>query len=146
MRTRCYDSNYKKFYNYGGRGITICDQWLVSFEAFLADVGERPPGCTLERRENDGNYDPGNCYWATKAEQSRNKRNNRWITFRGERKVLVDWAASRGMSPQVLRYRINRGWSPERALLTPIGLSSRQPTSKPLPHHRARYLDKALSA
>ena len=76
MLARCKDSSHKQFKDYGGRGITVCQAWQDSFEAFLAAMGERPSGTTLDRIETDGNYEPGNCRWATRTEQNRNKRHN----------------------------------------------------------------------
>jgi hypothetical protein len=73
MRSRCLNPNYDKYPFYGGRGITICERWN-SFENFLADMGERPEGLTLDRRNNDGNYEPSNCRWATALEQRHNRR------------------------------------------------------------------------
>jgi hypothetical protein len=73
MKTRCENPNYKEFYYYGGRGIKICERWN-SFENFLADMGSRPEGKTLDRINGNGNYEPGNCRWATPLEQSRNRR------------------------------------------------------------------------
>lgn len=72
MRERCTNPKNKYFKNYGGRGITVCDRWHI-FEHFLADMGERPPGLTLDRKDNDGNYEPGNCRWATPSEQNKNE-------------------------------------------------------------------------
>lgn len=74
MKGRCYTPTDAKFQHYGGRGITVCERWLNSFENFLSDMGERPPGLTLDRIDTNGNYEPGNCRWATPLVQSRNRR------------------------------------------------------------------------
>lgn len=76
-RKRCHSPQNKRFSQYGGRGIFVCDRWRESFEAFFADMGECPPGLTLERLDNDRGYEPGNCVWATKKEQTRNRRCNK---------------------------------------------------------------------
>ncbi len=98
--------------------------WRYSFEAFAEGVGERPSSKhSLERVENDKGYVPGNVVWATSMEQSRNKRTNVWIEFRGVRRLLLDWAIGLGVSPDALRERIRRGWSLERALTEPLNKS-----------------------
>ena len=74
MKARCLNPNVKAFNNYGGRGIKICKRWINSFENFLSDMGKRPDGLTLERKNNDGNYEPNNCKWATRLEQRHNRR------------------------------------------------------------------------
>lgn len=90
MKARCFEPELDAFKHYGGRGITVCQRWLDSFENFHTDMGERPRGMTLDRINNDGNYEPSNCRWATTKQQSRNKRTNRIVTFRGVRACVVE--------------------------------------------------------
>ena len=84
MIRRCTNPNNKSYHNYGGRGIEVCERWL-KFEDFLADMGERPDGLTIDRIDNDGNYEPGNCRWATRKEQRANQRPGPWQEVPGER-------------------------------------------------------------
>jgi hypothetical protein len=74
MKQRCYNPNSYSYKNYGGRGIKVCDRWFNSFSSFIEDMGSRPKGLSLERKDNDGNYEPNNCKWATKNEQLKNRR------------------------------------------------------------------------
>lgn len=121
VKARCLDPNSIGYAHYGGRGITICDRWSASYEAFLADMGERPTGMTLDRIDNSRHYEPGNCRWATQSEQMRNTRVNRLLTFRGVTQSMAEWADAVGLSYPVLQSRLDqRGWSVERALTTPL--------------------------
>jgi hypothetical protein len=119
MNRRCYDPGCKPYRYYGGRGITVCERWRESFAAFLEDMGECPPGLTLERIDNDGNYQPGNCRWATMLEQANNKRNIHWLTHNGITRSVSAWAKATGLRRQAIEKRLLRGWSVERALTTP---------------------------
>ena len=122
MRTRCYSQKYCKYKNYGGRGIVVCDRWRDSFENFLSDMGEPPTkDHSLERMDNNGNYSPENCKWIPLAEQSRNRRNVRLITYGGETLTLTEWAKKLGMTKQSLEYRLNSGhWTLQDAFNTPV--------------------------
>jgi hypothetical protein len=115
MVQRCTDSNQRAWKNYGGRGIRVCERWL-KFENFLADMGEKPEGRTLERTENDGNYEPGNCVWATPGEQSRNRRANRMFELKGRQVTLTDASAELGLDRHTIPRRLKRAWPLDRAL------------------------------
>jgi hypothetical protein len=109
-RERCNNPNIPGYRNYGGRGITICDRWLNSFENFYADMGPRPsPKHSLDRIDNDGNYEPGNCRWATTKQQSRNRRNNIIVTYDGDDMCLRDFANLVGKNPNLLTKRVKKG-------------------------------------
>lgn len=103
---------------YKERGITVCSRWM-DFSNFDADMGPRPPGATLDRIDTNGNYEQNNCRWASTKEQSRNKRNNRFVTYLGRTQCLTDWARDAGISVPLLRYRLNAGWSVQEALQHP---------------------------
>lgn len=119
MKDRCLNPNEPYFYAYGGRGITICAEWLASFKTFLSDMGRKPtPKHSLDRINNDGNYEPGNCRWATATEQQRNKRNIRKIAFNGECMTVPEWAIRIGVRYQTLAMRLRMGWTIESALTT----------------------------
>jgi hypothetical protein len=118
MRKRCYDKKYKNYQHYGGRGITVCDRWLNSFENFLEDMGEPPDGLSLDRIDPNGNYRPDNCRWASPREQARNRRTTKFIEFGGKSQLLCDWASEVGITPEALSIRIKK-WGLQRALTTP---------------------------
>lgn len=110
IKTRCYNPKTKYFNNYGGRGIVVCDRWLESFENFLSDMGVKPSvKHTIERKDNNGNYEPSNCYWATYTEQANNKRNNIKVTIDGETKTISRWASENGLSYSTVYQRHRDG-------------------------------------
>ncbi len=122
IKARCFNENEPAYKNYGGRGITMCDRWNESYENFLADVGERPSKKhSIDRIDNEKGYEPGNCRWATRAEQSRNNRRNVWYEHQGEKMVLNDWAKEYNIPQKTLWYRLRHaGWTIEKALNTPV--------------------------
>lgn len=117
MLKRCQNPNYKDFNNYGGRGIIVCERWQ-SFENFLADMGERPEGKTLDRKENDKGYYPENCKWADWFEQANNRRNNHFLTHNGKTQTLAQWTKELGFKRTTIITRLRHGWSIERTLTT----------------------------
>lgn len=120
--TRCTNHRGREWPNYGGRGIRVCERWRADFNAFLADMGRRPTSAhSIDRIDNDGHYEPGNCRWATDTEQAANKRNNVTLTWRGRTLHLAEWARQLGIKKTTIRERLRRGWSHERALSTSVG-------------------------
>lgn len=118
MIQRCTDPRSEHWRYWGARGIAVCERWRT-FENFLADMGERPPDRTLDRINNDGNYEPGNVRWATAAEQSRNTRRTRWITINGARRTFTEWCSLAGIYTSTAYVRLGRGWPIERAVSEP---------------------------
>lgn len=115
MHRRCSDPTREGYKDYGARGITVCDRW-VQFEAFLSDMGEVPKGCTIERVDNDQGYSQENCKWIPTAEQAKNRRNVRHVEIGGEQVSMLEASRRAGVGYTTLLYRINAGWSLERAL------------------------------
>lgn len=120
MRTRCTNSAEPSYPRYGGRGIQVCERW-ESFENFLADMGSRPTRHhQIERTDNDGNYEPGNCRWATRSENCNNRVSSRVLVHDGRTLTLAEWARETGLNSHTVANRIDRlGWSVQRALTTP---------------------------
>ncbi len=119
---RCTVASAPDWHNYGGRGISICKRWAESFEAFLADMGRRPGlGYSIDRIDNDGNYEPGNCRWATVTDQVRNRRCTVRLVFNGESLTIPEWAERIGVRKQSLYSRRAMGWPVERMLTEPAG-------------------------
>ncbi len=104
IKYRCSNSKCVEFTRYGGRGIKVCERWK-KFKNFLADMGTRPSGKSIHRINNDGDYEPGNCKWATRLEQASNKSDNRWISVNGEKRYIAETARLLGVN----RYLIDRG-------------------------------------
>lgn len=119
---RCTNPNNPGYKNYGARGIRVCERWM-SFENFISDMGPRPRKHSLDRIDNDGDYEPGNCRWTTNKTQHRNKRTNSLVTIRGETKCVSEWAEIAGMSANGFRKRLNTGFPEELLLNPPIGRS-----------------------
>jgi hypothetical protein len=122
MIQRCHNSRHPRFADYGGRGITVCERWRLSFEAFLEDVGLRPSkDHSLDRfPNNDGGYGPGNVRWATRREQQNNMRSNHRITALGETLTLAQWSRRTGIGFVTLYRRLQRGMSPTEAVTRPL--------------------------
>jgi hypothetical protein len=118
MKSRCLNPKSQQYHNYGGRGIKVCEQWLDSFESFLADMGPRPSSMhSIDRIDNDGNYEPGNCRWATMREQSSNRRATRIVTFAGKKMTVHELSELCGVPLPRLKTRLGRGWPVERAIV-----------------------------
>ncbi|MGL5078572.1 MAG: hypothetical protein ACRDBG_22465 [Waterburya sp.] len=118
MLSRCNNSNNKKYYRYGARGIKVCERWK-EYKNFLADMGECPEKHSIERINNNGNYEPENCKWATAKEQMNNMSSNRLLTWHGESKTVQQWSEITKIKSATIRARIDRGgWSIEKALST----------------------------
>lgn len=120
MRARCENPNNQDYSSYGGRGITVDPRWRDSFEVFYADMGDPPPGTSIDRVDNDLGYFPGNTRWATPIEQANNKRNNVLLSFDGRVQSLAEWARETGIWYYTLRKRLRMGWNVEKALTTPV--------------------------
>lgn len=119
MMARCYRKTDPEFKNYGNRGITVCPEWH-EFERFLLDMGLRPPGTTLDRRDVNGNYTRDNCRWATALEQGENRRTNHVLTIGGISKHIAAWAREWNLEESVIANRIKRGWPLEKLHLPPL--------------------------
>lgn len=117
IKERCLNSKNKKYSDYGGRGIIICDRWKDSFQNFIDDMGVRHnKNLSIDRINNNGNYDPTNCKWATWIEQQNNKNNNRILEFNGKSQTVAQWSRELGVPHQRINQRLFRNWSIERTL------------------------------
>lgn len=129
MQFRCFNKTCREYARYGGRGITVCERWLgkSGFTNFFSDMGWRPNGTSLDRYpNNNGNYEPGNCRWATPSEQAMNRGTNRFISYNGRTMTVAEWSRELGIGKTTLHYRLTNGWSVENAMTTPVKSSSRE--------------------
>lgn len=124
MLTRCSNPKVKSYADYGARGITVCGRWNT-FANFLADMGERPPGTTLDRKKNDVGYEVGNCRWATKLTQARNTRANVRLTYQGEEMTQAEFSELTGLKQSTVSYRMRAGWTAEQIAITPAHTGNR---------------------
>lgn len=120
MRTRCNNPNATSYDDYGGRGIRVCQRWS-KFENFLVDMGEPPPGHTIERDDNDGPYSPANCRWVPAERQALNRRSNRRLRIGSDVLPITEWCRRYGAPYHLVKDRIRLGWSAEDALTLPVG-------------------------
>ena len=122
MKRRCYDIKSKDYKDYGNRGIIICEEWLKDFVSFYnwAMANGYNDNLTIDRIDVDGNYEPANCRWVTITEQARNRRNNYFITYKGETKCLSEWSRGFGIGCGTLKYRLTRGWSVDKVFTTAV--------------------------
>ena len=121
MKERCYNPNNSAYKNYGGRGIKICDRWLGKDGPtnFLSDMGKRPAKMTIDRIDNNGDYEPNNCRWVTRKQQLINRRNNIYLTIYDEKRCVTEWCSIFGLNPSGIRCRFQNGWAPEVAIFAP---------------------------
>lgn len=126
MIQRCYYHRDLGYAMYGGRGIVVCPRWRDSFDAFIEDMGNKPtPQHSIERIDTNGNYEPGNCRWATPREQSQNTRRNVRLSYAGETLCLSEWSRRTGINRRTIAQRLRKGWSAEAILTTPVCQSGR---------------------
>lgn len=126
MKDRCSRSTCESYQNYGGRGVFVCQEWVVSFPEFRAWALDNgwSKGLQLDRADNDGPYAPSNCRFVNHKQNNRNKRTNVRVTVAGVDKTLVEWAELNGLQPQTINNRIRRGWTQERAVTAPLDFST----------------------
>lgn len=121
MKGRCLNPNDRAYPAYGGRGITVCSEWIDSFQSFYDHIGPKPsPNMSVDRVDNSGGYEPGNVRWATHTVQVRNTRQNRLLEHDGRSQSLGAWADELGLNPRTLETRLSRGWSVARSLTQPV--------------------------
>lgn len=122
MHQRCLNLQSTSYPDYGGRGITICPEWRGEggLKRFVTDMGQRPAGTTLDRIDSNGNYEPGNCRWATPKRQQNNRRVSKFLTFQGETLTQSEWTERLRFGKNIISERLRKGWTVEKALTTPV--------------------------
>jgi hypothetical protein len=122
MIQRCLNPNTESYQRYGERGITVCNRWLQSFKAFYDDMGTRPSSQhSIERINNDGNYEPSNCKWDIKKNQARNRSTNHHLDYHGERSTIAEWSEKKGIGWMTIKRRLENGHTAEEALDKELG-------------------------
>lgn len=122
MKQRCYCKTYRNYCDWGGRGITVCDEWKNDYRAFKKWAMENgyKEGLSIDRINNNGNYEPKNCRWTTPLEQANNRRNSKHLMYNGEEHSVVEWAKIMGIDREIIYHRLSAGWSIEKTLTTPV--------------------------
>jgi hypothetical protein len=125
MIRRCNNPNRENYKDYGGRGISVCDEWMT-FEGFYRDMGDPPQGMSIERNDVNGNYEPSNCRWATIKEQQLNTTRSRFVVVDGEKLNVSTAAAKYGLSTTILKWRLDQGWPDDVAVKRPLRKMARR--------------------
>jgi hypothetical protein len=131
MLRRCYGSSRADFKNYGAVGVSVCERWRLSFKNFLADMGTRPSGLTIDRIDPKGNYEPSNCRWVSWTDQANNRTNNVNLTHNGETMSVSSWANRLGVPVGALHQRLRSGWTVERTITVPIRQKRKSLSGRP---------------
>jgi hypothetical protein len=139
MKERCLSSKNINYKNYGARGITVCEEWMP-FDGFMkwAQATGYKDGMTIERKDNNGNYEPDNCTWATMKEQNNHKRSNRVLSYNGRDLTVAQWSAETKISYRTILDRLNSGWTVENALSVPVGAIKTGPKPKNVPTYASQ--------
>lgn len=119
IKQRCFNPDNPRYKDYGGRGVIMCDRWRDSFEEFFSYVGDRPKGKSLDRIDNNGNYEPGNVRWTTTKEQNINSRRAVMVTLNGKTQCINDWCKEIGLAYVTYKQRRRKGWGIVKAATTP---------------------------
>lgn len=145
MINRCVNPGSTAYHNYGGRGIKVCKRWMVSFDDFSADMGPRPSAKhSIDRIDNDGDYCPENCRWATCKTQRSNSRQNRYLTAFGRTQILADWSREFGVKSTTIRERLEDGWTIEDAITkAPMQLRGDEKPNALLTDEQVRFIRRS---